>query len=242
MENFPMNAFRIGSTLSFIILATAVAGCGNDKPATAANDVAQPLPGTDSAATTTTGAATSATTTPNGTMGTTQIAPAQTTTSTTTTPAPATDMNTPLTDEQIAGIINAANSGEVQQAKLAIATTKNSQVEAFAKHMVKAHSEANAKETKLMVSDHLEMADGMLSTKLQQDSSKLMDSLRQKTGTDFDKTYMDAQVNEHQQLLDAIDSKLLPAVKNADLRSYVQAVRGKVTEHLKKAQEIQKSL
>jgi predicted outer membrane protein len=49
-------------------------------------------------------------------------------------------------------------------------------------------------------------------------------------------------VKAHEDTLNAIDAKLLPNVKHADLKAQLQDLRPKVEEHLKQAKDLQASL
>jgi putative membrane protein len=54
------------------------------------------------------------------------------------------------------------------------------------------------------------------------------------TGSDFDRAYIDAQVKAHQEVLDALDNKLIPNAQDASLKANLQQVRPTVAQHLKK--------
>ena len=147
-----------------------------------------------------------------------------------------------LSDEQIAAITGAANRGEVEQSKLAQSKTKDPKVKKFAAMMITHHGEANQKQIELLKKQHLTPEESPTSTQLTSESSRLLESLKSMTGAEFDRAYVDAQVKEHTALLDAMDTKLLPAVKNADLKADITAMRAKLEGHLKEAQSLQKSL
>jgi len=147
-----------------------------------------------------------------------------------------------LTDAQIAAITDAANKGEIEQAKLAVRKAKDPQVKAFAQMMIDHHGTEQKKEQQLATTLSLTPETTHTSTQLQTDSQNAISSLSSQNGADFDKAYMDLQVKEHKDVLDAIDNKLIPNAKNAQLKSALEAFRPKVQEHLQKAQEIQQKL
>jgi putative membrane protein len=148
-------------------------------------------------------------------------------------PAPA----AALTDEQIAAITDAANTAEIAQAKLAEGKSKNAEVKRFAMMMIKHHGEAKAKQAKLK----LQPADSSDSTALKADAASTLDTLKKDTGKEFDKAYIDAQVDGHQKVLDTINQKLLPSVKSPDLKAYLDEIKPRVEAHLKQAKEMQQS-
>ena len=148
----------------------------------------------------------------------------------------------PLTDAQIAAISAAANRGEVEQGKLATGKAKDAKVKKFAAMMTLHHGDADKGETALLKKQNLTPEESTTSTQLTLESSRLVESLRALAGTEFDKAYIDAQVKEHTAILETMDTKLLPAVQNADLKTGLTAMRAKVDAHLKEAQAIQTSL
>jgi len=143
----------------------------------------------------------------------------------------------PLSDEQIAAVTDAANSAEIEQAKLAESKSKDAGVKRFAAMMIAHHGAAKAKQAKLK----LKPAESSVSTGLQADAASTLDSLKTSKGKDFDKAYIAAQVDGHQKVLDTINDKLLPSVKNADLKAYLEEIKPRVEQHLKEAKQLQES-
>ncbi|HEX7667337.1 MAG TPA: DUF4142 domain-containing protein, partial [Polyangiaceae bacterium] len=147
-----------------------------------------------------------------------------------------------LNDGQILGITDAANKGEVDQAKMALKSGKSADVKAFAKMMVSDHTDAMKKLDALAAGKSIVTATSDDATKIQTDGQAAAGTLGSLTGKDFDKQYIDLQVTEHQQVLDALDQKLIPQSTNPDFKTALKGVRDKVAGHLKKAQEIQTKL
>jgi putative membrane protein len=158
------------------------------------------------------------------------------------TTAPAAPAEEPLTDEKIAAIIDAANTGEMDQAKIAQKNAKDPKVKAFAAHMITDHGKNMTDSKALLKKIGVTPAESPVSTKLVQGSQELVSKLGGEKGDDFDKDYIDAQVKEHQEVLDMMDTKLLVQVKNADLKAAIQAFRPKVEHHLNDAKAIQATL
>jgi putative membrane protein len=147
-----------------------------------------------------------------------------------------------LTDEQILQLLHTANAGEIEQAKIAQRKSKNGQVKHFASMMVKDHTDADRKGQDVAAKLNNKPMPSATNTKLESDARQMTSSMSTRTGADFDQAYIDAQVKEHQQLLDLIDTQLLPSAKSADVKNVVQTVRPKVQSHLQEAQDIQRKL
>ena len=147
-----------------------------------------------------------------------------------------------LTDAQILQVTHTANSGEVAQGKLAQEKAKDPRVKKLAAMMVSDHDDADKKGASLAKKEGLDLTDSTTATTLKTDAERLTDDIRAKTGNDFDKAYIEAQVREHQAVLDTIDGKLMPNVKDSDVKSYLADVRPKIEAHLKHAQKLQSDL
>lgn len=143
-----------------------------------------------------------------------------------------------LTDEQIAKITDDANSGEIDQAKLAKDKAKDPRVKAFAERMIKHHGEAKDKQAKL----NLKTDSSATARKLENDATVTLSTLKSAPNDAFDRDYINDQVMEHQQVLDTVNNQLLPQVKNADLKSYLTDMKSTVEMHLKAAKDLQAKL
>jgi putative membrane protein len=147
-----------------------------------------------------------------------------------------------LSDEQILGVTSAANEGEIEQGRLAESKAHDLRVKALAALMVKDHTAAQNMGQTLAKKAGLSPTGSPVSTSLQGAAQNVTQSLKSASRADFDRSYVDAQVNEHQDVLDTIDQKLLPNAKNADLRAYLNEVRATVAKHLAHAKELQQAL
>jgi len=158
---------------------------------------------------------------------------------------PPAESNTPpapkpeeLNDAQIAAITEVANTAEIAQAKIAQLKSKDAGVKAFAAMMIVHHGEAKQKQAKLK----LKTEESGLSTALNADSGATLDVLKTATGKDFDAVYIRSQIAGHQKVLDAINEKLIPNAKDANVKAYLEAIKPKVEEHLKQAKQLQQTL
>ena len=142
-----------------------------------------------------------------------------------------------LSDDQIAAVTDAANTAEIEQAKLAESKSKDADVKRFAAMMIAHHGAAKQKQAKLKIKP----AESAVSTGLQADAASTLDALKTDKGKDFDKAYIAAQVDAHQKVLDTINDKLLPNVKNADLKAYLDEIKPRVEQHLKEAKQLQEN-
>jgi putative membrane protein len=157
-------------------------------------------------------------------------------------PAPGASPTSTLSDDQIFGVLHTANVGEIEQARLAQKQAKNARVKQFAGMMIKDHSDADKKGTDVAKKTKASPAPSDVSRNLESDAKQLTSAMSSQKGSDFDRSYIDAQVKEHQGVLDLIDKQLLPNAQSAELKSLLQSLRPKIEGHLREAQDIQKAL
>jgi putative membrane protein len=143
------------------------------------------------------------------------------------------------TPASVLGFTTAANSGEIAEAKLAIAKATNPAVKAFARELLADHQamlkDGNALATKLSVT--ADTLQGDAHDLLNGSRDELKDLTDKAAGADWDATFIDKEIDGHQKVLD----KLQDASKNsndADLRAALEKASGKVQQHLTKAQDI----
>ncbi len=173
--------------------------------------------------------------TPDPDAGTSQApSPSDTATAAAEAPAPKPEA---LSDAQIAAITDAANSAEIAQAKVAQQKSKDAGVKSFAAMMISHHGEAKQKQAKLK----LKTEESGLSTAMHADAGATLNALTTDSAKDFDKDYIAAQITGHQKVLDAINDQLLPNVKNASLKAYLEEIKPKVEQHLKQAKQLQEN-
>lgn len=94
-----------------------------------------------------------------------------------------------------------ANMFEIKTSELAVKTSKNADVLTFAKMMVKDHTAAGkAYETAVAATSGLTPP-----VALDEDHQKKLDDLATKTGTDFDKAYIDIQQSAHSEAVNLFE-------------------------------------
>lgn len=146
----------------------------------------------------------------------------------------------PATD--IAGIMMAANEGEVQQGNAASTRATRPEVRAFAQMMVTDHTNAINSARDVFSRYNITPGDNDITSALRTNSQRTVTNLATYQGVAYDRTYMQTQVALHSWLLDALDMALIPSARNNDVRTLLQTQRGHVAMHLERAQEILRGL
>jgi putative membrane protein len=141
-------------------------------------------------------------------------------------PAPA------MTDEQILGIIEAANNKAIEESKAVEAKLKNKDAKAFARMMVAHHGEAKSKQTKLQQKLGSSPAASEQGQQLVEDTKKTVDELLWRSTS----TSCLSRRWSRTAILELLDTKLLPDVKNAELKTMLGDPT--IEKHLQEAEAL----
>ena len=147
------------------------------------------------------------------------------------------------TNDHIFGYVHNANNGEIALGKLASTKATNSQVKAFGSQMVKDHqammSEAHALMGKVNATVDSTWDDAK---DLAGDGSEKLKELTDKAkGADWDKNYIESQVDMHQKVLDKLNDVSKNSTDTAMTATLTKA-SAKVQEHLTKAQNLKNTV
>src|ERR1035437_6077790 len=142
-------------------------------------------------------------------------------------------------DAQIAAIVVAANTVDINAGKQALSMSHNKEVKDFAQRMITDHTGVNKQAVALVTKLHVTPEDNPTSKSLQDDGAKTLARLKELKGASFDKAYVDNEVTYHQAVLDAVDKTLLPNASNAELKDLLIKVRPAFVAHLEHAKEMQ---
>jgi len=156
--------------------------------------------------------------------------------------SPAFSQSAAPNDAQIAGIVVAANTVDIDAGKLAQKKSQNKEVKAFAKQMVTDHTGVNKQATALVKKLKITPEDSDTSKSLKESGDATLAKLKDLNGAKFDKAYVDNEVTYHQTVIDALDKTLIPNAKNAELKDTLVKVRPAFVAHLEHAKHIQASL
>ncbi|CAN5886080.1 hypothetical protein BH11PSE13_BH11PSE13_40420 [soil metagenome] len=125
---------------------------------------------------------------------------------------------------------------EVAVCQLALKKASSREVKDFAQRMIKDHSEADAKIAQLAQSKHHKLASG---TTLKQKASYEM--LKVRSGTSFDKSFMEHNVNDHQEDVKNFEDQSKNS-SDADVKQFAATTLVTLKEHLEMAQGVNSKL
>jgi putative membrane protein len=145
-------------------------------------------------------------------------------------------------DAQIAGIVVAANTVDINAGKLAKSKAHNKDVKAFGQRMITDHTGVNKQATALVKKLKVKPEESDTSKSLKEDGTAMVKKLKGLKGAAFDKAYIDNEVTYHQTVLDTIDNTLIPNAKNAELKDLLTKTRPAIDAHLQQAKKVQAEL
>lgn len=142
------------------------------------------------------------------------------------------------TDDGSDFLTEAASGGmmEVELGKLAQEKSTNAKVKDFGAMMVKDHSKANDELKQLAMSKNVFLPDAPL-----QKHQDKIDKLREKSGADFDKDYVDMMVSDHKEDVDAFQDAA-DNLEDADVKAFATKTLPVLKAHLQSIQQIQDSM
>lgn len=125
-------------------------------------------------------------------------------------------------DPQIAHIAYTAGVIDIKAAELARKRSKNKEVLAFARDMVRDHKAVNQKALALVRKLKVTPEDNDTSRGLVQQAEAKTKELSSLSGPAFDKAYAQNEVAYHQTVNGALQGTLIPAAKNGELKSLLE--------------------
>ena len=147
-----------------------------------------------------------------------------------------------INDAHIASIVVTANQVDIDAGGLAVSRAGSSAVRKFAKLMVDDHRSVNKAAADLVTKLGVTPADNPTSESLKTAGETNLAALSNLNGAAFDKAYIDHEVSFHQQVIDALDTTLIPSARNAELKALLVQVRPAFVAHLEHARHVQSSL
>jgi putative membrane protein len=141
-------------------------------------------------------------------------------------------------DEEIVAILTAANNAEVQQGNVAATKAVSPAVRTYAQDLVNLHTAAQTRLNGVITAANLTPAESATSSDLTKTSSGLVTKLQAADLEAFDMTFIQAQIDQHRQVLTLIDERLLPSVKSDVLRLELASTREAVVQHLNRGRAI----
>jgi putative membrane protein len=144
-----------------------------------------------------------------------------------------------MTSPNALAMIGLSNGAEIQTSQIAEQKATNGEVRDFAKQMIKDHQDMQKEADELATKANLTPTPPPQADQKRAAGDQMVQQLNSTAkGADFDRAYIEGQVQAHQQTLAELQ-QLQTSVDNADLKALIQKAIPKVQEHLDHAQKLQ---
>lgn len=147
-----------------------------------------------------------------------------------------------LTDPEIASIAVTADQIDIDYSAIAKEKSKNKDVLEFAATMAKDHGSVNAKAIALAKKLGVTPQDNPTTQSLLAQAATTKEMLNSKSGSDFDKAYVDNEVAYHKAAIGVVENSLIPDATNPELKSLLESALPIFKGHLEHAEMIQAKL
>lgn len=146
-----------------------------------------------------------------------------------------------MTDGEALTTLNTINKHEVKLGQIADQKNASDRVTEYAKLMHREH-DINLKQTTALEKQlKISPADTPAVVGLREKGEEETKQLKKLEGVDFDKAYINAMVQGHDEALKKLDS-FIPEVRHEEVKKHLEETRKRVEHHLEEAKQIQKEI
>jgi putative membrane protein len=144
-------------------------------------------------------------------------------------------------DAQLSAIVQAINLGEMQAAQLAENRATSPEVRRFARDMETEHRDMQSRANAVFSRSRMTPSENPVSARLKSEMQTELSSLQSMRGRDFDRGYIEAEVRDHNTVLELVD-RMIADARSPELKAELENMRPKVEAHLRKAESMQQTL
>lgn len=145
-------------------------------------------------------------------------------------------------DAQIAHIGVTANQIDVDYGQYALKNSNNAEVKRFAQTMIDDHSGVIKAATALANKLGVTPQDNAMSKSLLEGAAAMNKKLSSLKGAEFDKAYVNNEVEYHKAVITAVHTLLIPQIQNAEVKELFVSISPVLDTHLEHAYMLQKKL
>jgi putative membrane protein len=147
-----------------------------------------------------------------------------------------------VTPAAILSQLDGANTSEIQVSQLAAKKAVAPAVKRVAAKLAGDHAKNREEERALAQKLSVSLTPAMGAEASPADSSALPSDLQGKTGRDFDKAFVEHMIKGHEDNIQKIQTQLLPAASNPEVKAYLQETLTAMQGHLASLQQVQQQL
>ena len=143
-----------------------------------------------------------------------------------------------IDDAAIVGIFDAANTWDIATGSLAAKKGKRSEVTSFGAMLSHDHETVRQQGRDLAKKLGVTPTPVAKDFALLQNHEEAMRKLNRLTGAEFDRAFLEHEVEFHRAVIDAVTKVFLPAIQNAELKAFVLKVAPAFNAHMLAAKKM----
>jgi putative membrane protein len=147
-----------------------------------------------------------------------------------------------MSNGEILQVLQTVNSAELKQAELAFQQPTPAEVQKIAQMMIKDHTASNQKIAAMVKADGIKLEESALSRSLQGQLAQATDRLAKMKDTEFDCSFLKAQVDQHALALDTVRKQLMPAAQSPQVKEFLTSAATSMESHHQAAQKSRASM
>jgi putative membrane protein len=145
-----------------------------------------------------------------------------------------------IDDAAIVGIFDIANTWDIATGSLAATKATRQDVKDFGAMLARDHKYVQQQGRDLAARLKVTPTPVPASFPLKVSHDAAMKKLEGLSGTAFDKAFLEHEVAYHKAVVDAVTTTLLPAIKNAEVKAFVEKVAPAFVAHMQAAEHLLK--
>jgi putative membrane protein len=150
--------------------------------------------------------------------------------------------NASVTADGVLSQMNVANTTEIQLSTMAASKARSPQVKQIARKLASDHTKNRQQVQALAQKLNVNLTPSAGGSVTASDSAAMPADLQGKTGTDFDKAFVQHEIADHQSNIDKIEKQILPSIQNQQVKSYLQKTVTEMQGHLSSLKQVQQQL
>jgi putative membrane protein len=146
-----------------------------------------------------------------------------------------------LDDAAIVGIFDAANGWDIETGSLAAQKASRETVKSFGAMLARDHDAVRKQGRDLAAKLGATPTPVAADFALKKSHDAAMATLRGLSGAEFDQAFLEHEVAYHKAVIDAVTTAFLPAIKNPELKAFVEKVAPAFEAHMRQAENLLKN-
>jgi putative membrane protein len=138
--------------------------------------------------------------------------------------------------------MNVANTNEIQLATVAARKASSPKVKQIARKLAADHARNREELRALAQKLNVTLTSAQGGSVSGADSTALPVDLRPMSGRKFDRTFLDHEIEDHQSVIERLQTQVIPSVQNADIKAYLQKTLKEMQSHLSLLKQVRKPL